>query len=269
MFRLLSRRLGYTLIEFKLINIFLYIRAISVCLILPLLLFPGAMPWWLLTVGTGLFDDIVIPWETIGKNWGVFVCPWLGGMLLQYLVPKCKGPISKILFPTNAIQLILALITGIFTNFYQFRFWNARNVIAGMLIPYGTLAVALLTAWGFGFSKEDILATGFTTPLKDGGLVISVIHHAIHGPYADIWMAPVLVSSLVTPYVIIPYVIYIRCYREGCRKAYLKKKGLDPKALKENADKPEDNKVAPHKGEASHESEVEGVENEAYDKTEM
>ena len=122
----------------------------------------------------------------------------------------------------------------------------------------------MLLSWGFKYEKPEILAIGFTTPLKDAGLVIPIIHHAYHGPLADLYIVPVLVSALVTPYVIIPYVLYIRCYKEKCRKACLKKKEGDMEtgveAPQESAD---DNKVAPSNGEAA------GADNKAFEKTEL
>ncbi|XP_055390154.1 hepatic sodium/bile acid cotransporter-like isoform X2 [Condylostylus longicornis] len=176
------------------------------------------MPLWIFTLGATIFNrgNLGVPYERVAVFSVSLIIPLVIGILVKKFQPKLANILIRLLKPITIIILVYIMTFAIILNFYVFKLFTWKIILAGMGLPWFGYILSYLIALMLKQNKEDCLTISIETGLQNTGIAMFLLRFSLEQPEADLTsVIPVAVSFMT----LLPLLILYSIQRFLCTSA--------------------------------------------------
>ncbi|KAF7990391.1 hypothetical protein HCN44_000196 [Aphidius gifuensis] len=159
------------------------------------------IPLWVFTLGKYILEKgkLRVPYRNISTMAIGLIIPLGIGFLIQKKYPKLCKTMVRITKTFSSILILFIVIFAIITNFYLFKLFSWRIVLAGMGLPWLGFMCGLIAMTLFKQPVTDIKAIAIETGIQNTGIAIFLLKFSMSQPEADLTTVIPVSVAVMTP----------------------------------------------------------------------
>lgn len=159
------------------------------------------IPIWVFTLGKYILEkgNIRVPYRNIATMAIGLIIPLAIGFLIQKKYPKLCKIMVRLTKTFSSILILFIVIFAIITNFYLFKLFSWRIILAGMGLPWLGFICGLIIMTLFKQPIKDIKAIAIETGIQNTGIAIFLLKFSMSQPEADLTTVIPVSVAVMTP----------------------------------------------------------------------